>query len=142
VDVNLLDELDARTASVVGARQHRRRRAATTASRGGVAELGGIRESGPRAGTVTGRQHRCRTRCRDLDVLIFGHSHIPRDTTDAGLRCSTRDYRTTGAESSSRRTRRPGSTTGRLDDGQARRRAGSTTSSFVGCAHVARGSDE
>jgi hypothetical protein len=33
-------------------------------------------------------------------------------------------------------------TTARIDDGQARRRAGSTTSSFVGCAHVARGSDE
>lgn len=57
-------------------------------------ELDGLRlavvhETGP----ATGREHRCATAFPDADVLVFGHSHIPWDTTtasragsDAGLR--------------------------------------------------------
>lgn len=51
-------------------------------------ELGGLRfgvvhETGP----AQGREARCAARFPDLDVLVFGHSHIPWDTTAAtGLR--------------------------------------------------------
>ncbi|MDK9501210.1 metallophosphoesterase [Streptomyces katrae] len=46
------------------------------------AELGGLRfavvhETGP----ARGREQRCATRFPDVDVLVFGHSHIPWDTT-------------------------------------------------------------
>lgn len=52
------------------------------------ADLGGLRfgvihETGP----AQGREARCAARFPDLDVLVFGHSHIPWDTTAAtGLR--------------------------------------------------------
>lgn len=52
------------------------------------AELGGLRfgavhETGP----AQGRETRCAARFPDLDVLVFGHSHIPWDTTaPSGLR--------------------------------------------------------
>ncbi|MCX5358852.1 metallophosphoesterase [Streptomyces sp. NBC_00124] len=52
------------------------------------AELGGLRwgvvhETGP----AQGREARCAARYPDLDVLVFGHSHIPWDTTaPTGLR--------------------------------------------------------
>ncbi|MDW4905011.1 metallophosphoesterase [Streptomyces sp. ADMS] len=52
------------------------------------ADLGGLRfgvvhETGP----AQGREARCAARFPDLDVLVFGHSHIPWDTTaDTGLR--------------------------------------------------------
>jgi putative phosphoesterase len=51
-------------------------------------ELGGLRfgvvhETGP----AQGREARCAARFPDLDVLVFGHSHIPWDTTaPTGLR--------------------------------------------------------
>ncbi|WP_189080022.1 metallophosphoesterase family protein [Mangrovihabitans endophyticus] len=42
-----------------------------------------VHETGP----ATGREQRCAARFPDLDVLVFGHSHIPWDTTTAtGLR--------------------------------------------------------
>ncbi|MDT0441422.1 metallophosphoesterase family protein [Streptomyces johnsoniae] len=49
------------------------------------AELGGLRfgvvhETGP----ARGREARCAARYPGLDVLVFGHSHIPWDTTAAG----------------------------------------------------------
>jgi putative phosphoesterase len=52
------------------------------------AEVGGIRlavvhETGP----STGREKRCQQAYPDIDVLVFGHSHIPWDTTTpSGLR--------------------------------------------------------
>ncbi|ULR55210.1 metallophosphoesterase family protein [Streptomyces deccanensis] len=52
------------------------------------AELAGLRlavvhETGP----AQGREARCATRFPDTDVLVFGHSHIPWDTTaSTGLR--------------------------------------------------------
>ena len=52
------------------------------------AELGGVRlavvhETGP----STGRESRCSALYSDVDVLVFGHSHIPWDTTTStGLR--------------------------------------------------------
>lgn len=51
-------------------------------------ELGGVRfavvhETGP----AEGRERRCAARYPDVDVLVFGHSHIPWDTVAAsGLR--------------------------------------------------------
>ena len=52
------------------------------------ADLDGLRlavihETGP----AQGRERRCAERFPDLDVLVFGHRHIPWDTTtDTGLR--------------------------------------------------------
>lgn len=52
------------------------------------AELGGLRfavvhETGP----ARGRESRCAQRFPDVDVLVFGHSHIPWDSTaEGGLR--------------------------------------------------------
>jgi putative phosphoesterase len=54
----------------------------------GRAELGGVRfavvhETGP----ARGREQRCEAAYPDADVLVFGHSHIPWDTTTPrGLR--------------------------------------------------------
>lgn len=45
--------------------------------------LGVVHETGP----ATGRERRCDQRFDDLDLLVFGHSHIPWDTTTPrGLR--------------------------------------------------------
>lgn len=42
-----------------------------------------VHETGP----AQGREARCAARFPDLDVLVFGHSHIPWDTTaPTGLR--------------------------------------------------------
>lgn len=45
--------------------------------------LGVVHETGP----AVGREHRCDVAHPNLDVLVFGHSHIPWDSvTPAGLR--------------------------------------------------------
>jgi putative phosphoesterase len=89
VDVTLLDELEARAARVVGVYGNNdgpalRARLPEVAR----VELGGVRfavvhETGGRQG----REQRCAAAYPDVDVLVFGHSHIPWDTTAAtGLR--------------------------------------------------------
>ncbi|MFB6850734.1 metallophosphoesterase family protein [Streptomyces sp. NPDC056373] len=52
------------------------------------AELGGVRFGViHETGAKQGREQRCAARFPDLDVLVFGHSHIPWDTTaPTGLR--------------------------------------------------------
>ncbi|MEU0224524.1 metallophosphoesterase [Streptomyces sp. NPDC006284] len=52
------------------------------------AELGGLRLGVVHeTGAAQGREARCAARFPDLDVLVFGHSHIPWDTTaGTGLR--------------------------------------------------------
>ncbi|MEV6663995.1 metallophosphoesterase family protein [Streptomyces nigra] len=52
------------------------------------AELGGLRFGVVHeTGAAQGREARCAARFPNLDVLVFGHSHIPWDTTAAtGLR--------------------------------------------------------
>ncbi|MFD7609388.1 metallophosphoesterase family protein [Streptomyces sp. NPDC059828] len=52
------------------------------------ADLGGLRFGVVHeTGAAQGRERRCAERFPDLDVLVFGHSHIPWDTTAAdGLR--------------------------------------------------------
>ncbi|WP_394436873.1 metallophosphoesterase family protein [Streptomyces sp. SGAir0957] len=49
------------------------------------AELGGLRFGVVHeTGAAQGRERRCADRFPDLDVLVFGHSHIPWDTTAPG----------------------------------------------------------
>ncbi|MGI5341771.1 metallophosphoesterase family protein [Streptomyces sp. CA-181903] len=52
------------------------------------AEFGGLRFGVVHeTGAAQGRERRCAERFPDLDVLVFGHSHIPWDSTaDGGLR--------------------------------------------------------
>jgi uncharacterized protein len=89
VDVALLDELERRAARLVGCYGNNdgpelRARLPQVAR----LELDGLRlavvhETGPAAG----REARCDERFPDVDVLVFGHSHIPWDTTTPrGLR--------------------------------------------------------
>ncbi|WP_460966248.1 metallophosphoesterase family protein [Pedococcus soli] len=89
VDVASLDALEARAARLVGV--------------AGNNDHGVLREQLPEFATVTveglrfgvlhetgqstGREARCEAAYPDLDVLVFGHSHIPWDTTTPrGLR--------------------------------------------------------
>ena len=49
------------------------------------AEIGGLRFGVVHeTGAAQGREARCAARFPDLDVLVFGHSHIPWDTTAPG----------------------------------------------------------
>jgi putative phosphoesterase len=89
VDVRLLDRLEERAArllAVWGNNDHGVLRDRLTeearAEIDGV-RLGVVHETGP----SKGREERCSVKYADLDVLVFGHSHIPWDTTTAtGLR--------------------------------------------------------
>jgi putative phosphoesterase len=89
VEPALLDELERRAHRLVGCYGNNdgaelRRRLPEVAR----VELDGVRlavvhETGDRKG----REERCAARYPDVDVLVFGHSHIPWDTTAAsGLR--------------------------------------------------------
>ena len=83
VDVALLDQFEARSRRLVGVYGNNdhgalRERLPEVAR----AEIEGIRiavvhETGDRKG----REERCAARFPDVDVLVFGHSHIPWDTT-------------------------------------------------------------
>ena len=89
VDVALLDELEERSRRLVavygnndyGALRERLPEVAT-------AELGGVRLAVVHeTGSAAGREARCAERFPQTDVLVFGHSHIPWDTTtESGLR--------------------------------------------------------
>jgi uncharacterized protein len=89
VDVPLLDALEARSARLIacygnndGPALRRRLPEIACADLDGV-RLAVVHETGP----ATGREARCAARFPDADLLVFGHSHIPWDTTAAtGLR--------------------------------------------------------
>ncbi len=86
VDVGLLDALEARAARLIGVYGNNdgsglRARLPEIAH----ADLDGLRlavvhETGPAAG----RERRCAERFGGRDLLVFGHSHIPWDTTAPG----------------------------------------------------------
>jgi putative phosphoesterase len=89
VDVRLLDELEARSARLVacwGNNDH-------GVLRERLPEVARVELAGLRLGVVhetgqaKGREERMSSTYADLDVLVFGHSHIPWDTvTSTGLR--------------------------------------------------------
>lgn len=89
VEERVLDTLQTRARRLIGVYGNNdgpelRRRlpeVATTSVEG--LRLGVVHETGP----AKGREARCARRFPDLDVLVFGHSHIPWDTHAAnGLR--------------------------------------------------------
>ena len=89
VDVRLLDELERRAQRLVGVYGNNdhgvlRERLPEVAR----VEVDGVRFAVVHeTGQSTGREARCSGLYPDVDVLVFGHSHIPWDTTSAtGLR--------------------------------------------------------
>ena len=89
VDVSLVDELEARAKRMVGVHGNND----GPAVRARLPEVARVDLDGLRLGVVhetgpaTGRERRCDVAYPDLDVLVFGHSHIPWDTTTPrGLR--------------------------------------------------------
>jgi putative phosphoesterase len=86
---SLLDELEQRSARVLGvfgnndgAELRRRLPEVARATIGGV-RFAVVHETGD----AKGRERRCDAAYGDVDVLVFGHSHIPWDTvTPRGLR--------------------------------------------------------
>ncbi len=89
VDVGLLDRLEQRARRLVGVYGNNdhgplRERLPEVAR----AEIGGVRFAVVHeTGDARGRERRCAARFPDVDVLVFGHSHIPWDSTaDTGLR--------------------------------------------------------
>lgn len=89
VDVAFLDQLEERSRRLIGVYGNNdhgplRERLPEVAR----VELGGLRFGVVHeTGAAAGREERCSARFPDLDVLVFGHSHIPWDTTSAtGLR--------------------------------------------------------
>ena len=89
IDVALLDTLEGRAARLVGVYGNNDG-AALRARLPEVArvELGGVRLAVVHeTGQSRGREQRCARVYPDVDVLVFGHSHIPWDTTAlSGLR--------------------------------------------------------
>ena len=86
VSVDLLDALEARAKRVVGVYGNNDG-AALRARLPEVAkvELGGVRFAVVHeTGAAAGRERRCAAAYPDADVLVFGHSHIPWDTTAPG----------------------------------------------------------
>jgi hypothetical protein len=89
VDVSLLDDLARRSRRLIGVYGNNdgeplRARLPEVAR----FELGDVRFAMVHeTGASTGRERRCETAYPDVDVLVFGHSHIPWDTTTGnGLR--------------------------------------------------------
>ena len=89
VEERLLDELEQRSERLVGVWGNNdgpglRARLPEVAR----VELGGLRLAVVHeTGDAKGREERCQQEYADVDVLVFGHSHIPWDTTtESGLR--------------------------------------------------------
>ena len=89
VDEHLLDECETRARRLIGVWGNNDH----GALRERLPEVARLEIEGIRFGVVhetgaaQGREERCSARFTDLDVLVFGHSHIPWDTTsDTGLR--------------------------------------------------------
>ncbi len=89
VDIALLDQLEARSRRLLAVRGNNdhgpfRDRLSLIAT----AEIEGLRFAVVHeTGDAKGRELRCAARFPDTDVLVFGHSHIPWDTTaPTGLR--------------------------------------------------------
>jgi uncharacterized protein len=89
VDVALLDRLEERSRRLVacyGNNDHgelRERLPEVARAEIDGVRLGVVHETGQKQG----REARCAAAYRDLDLLVFGHSHIPWDTTaSSGLR--------------------------------------------------------
>ena len=89
VDIALLDEFEARSRRLVAVRGNNdhgpfRERLPEVAT----VDVEGIRFAVVHeTGDAKGRELRCAARCPDADVLVFGHSHIPWDSTArTGLR--------------------------------------------------------
>jgi uncharacterized protein len=86
VDIATLDLLESRSARLVGVHGNNdgpelRARLPEVA----YVELGGLRFAVVHeTGAAQGREARCAARYPDADVLVFGHSHIPWDTTTPG----------------------------------------------------------
>lgn len=86
VDAATLDLLESRSARLVGVYGNNdgpelRARLPEVA----YVELGGLRFAVVHeTGAAQGREARCAARYPDTDVLVFGHSHIPWDTTAPG----------------------------------------------------------
>jgi uncharacterized protein len=86
VDVALLDALSSAAERLIGVYGNNdgpalRARLPEVA----YAEIGGLRFGVVHeTGAARGREARCSARFPDLDVLVFGHSHIPWDTTAPG----------------------------------------------------------
>ncbi|WP_266393558.1 metallophosphoesterase [Streptomyces canus] len=86
VDTATLDLLESRSARLVGVYGNNdgpelRARLPVVA----YADLGGLRFAVVHeTGAAQGREARCAARYPDADVLVFGHSHIPWDTTAPG----------------------------------------------------------
>ncbi|WP_328979691.1 metallophosphoesterase [Streptomyces canus] len=86
VDTATLDLLESRSARLVGVHGNNdgpelRARLPEVA----YAELGGLHFAVVHeTGAAQGREARCAARYPDADVLVFGHSHIPWDTTAPG----------------------------------------------------------
>jgi uncharacterized protein len=103
VGVDLLDALESRAARLVGVYGNNdgpplRARLPKVAR----ADLGGVRVAVVHeTGAAAGRERRCAAAFPDVDVLVFGHSHIPWDTT------------ATRADGSTLRLLNPGSPTDR-----------------------------
>jgi putative phosphoesterase len=116
VDVDLLDRFEERARSLVavygnndGPALRARLPLVARTSVGGV-RLGVVHETGD----AKGRERTCEQEYGDLDVLVFGHSHIPWDTvTPSGLRLLN-------PGSPTDRRRQPHCTylTGRAEDGR------------------------
>jgi putative phosphoesterase len=74
VDVALLDELEARSRHLLAV--HERLPEVARVEIEGI-RIAVVHETGDKKG----REQRCAARFPDTDVLVFGHSHIPWDTT-------------------------------------------------------------